>query len=58
MFDASTQKMTIVTGSLVQAKADNPAASSFHYGTSMAFLTSLKDVIQALLYYYSFEWRS
>jgi len=24
----------------------------------MAFLTSLKDVIQALLYYYSFEWRS
>jgi len=30
----------------------------YHYGTSMAFLTSLKDVIQALLYYYSFEWRS
>ena len=29
VFDASTQKMTIVTGSLVQAKADNPAASSF-----------------------------
>ncbi len=24
---------------------------ALHYGTSMAFLTSLKDVIQALLYY-------
>src|SRR5436305_8342128 len=62
VFDASTQKMTIVTGSLVQAKADNPAASSFashswkgNYPCRVCFYNAKKNEVLDVLEFRNVE---